>query len=181
MFSFALVYQSQQSNHLPNGTLFQVKVAYIYTPVHDDELTIKPNDIINVTRLVCSLDSLRIFQLTSDVFRWKKAGTKERWMGNWVYFHRTMSHESSKKQVGAVDINEGPPFLSYCSAGSKKDPLTKRKPANGLSALINKEVRGVRWACLSRTFRSFRFRNLFRPHLWKFLRHNRNLQQRRRP
>ncbi|CAF0824681.1 unnamed protein product [Rotaria sordida] len=41
-----------QSNSLPNGTLFQVKVAYAYTPVHDDELTINPNDIVNVTRLV---------------------------------------------------------------------------------------------------------------------------------
>ncbi|CAF4874517.1 unnamed protein product, partial [Rotaria magnacalcarata] len=36
----------------PNGILFQVKVAYGYTPIHDDELTINPNDIINVTRLV---------------------------------------------------------------------------------------------------------------------------------
>jgi hypothetical protein len=49
---FNLVFQSQQSNNLPNGTLFQVKVAYAYTPVHDDELSINPNDIINVTRLV---------------------------------------------------------------------------------------------------------------------------------
>ena len=47
-----LVFQSQQSNGLPNGTLFQVKVAYAYTPVHDDELNINPNDIINVTRMV---------------------------------------------------------------------------------------------------------------------------------
>jgi hypothetical protein len=47
-----LVYQAQQSNNLPNGTLFQVKVAYGYTPVHDDELAINPNDIINVTRMV---------------------------------------------------------------------------------------------------------------------------------
>lgn len=39
-----------QSNH--HGNLFQVKVAYAYTPVHDDELDIKPNDIIQVTRLV---------------------------------------------------------------------------------------------------------------------------------
>jgi phosphorylcholine metabolism protein LicD len=50
-----LVFQTQQSNNLPNGILFQVKVAYGYTPVHDDELTINPNDIINVTRLVCRL------------------------------------------------------------------------------------------------------------------------------
>lgn len=46
------LFQSQQSNGLPNGTLFQVKVAYAYTPVHEDELAINPNDIINVTRLV---------------------------------------------------------------------------------------------------------------------------------
>ncbi|CAF4393382.1 unnamed protein product, partial [Rotaria magnacalcarata] len=44
-------FQSQHSNSLPNGILFQVKVAYGYTPIHDDELTINPNDIINVTRL----------------------------------------------------------------------------------------------------------------------------------
>jgi hypothetical protein len=50
---FILVFQSQPSNGLPNGTLFQVKVAFAYTPVHDDELTINPNDIINVTRMVC--------------------------------------------------------------------------------------------------------------------------------
>jgi hypothetical protein len=48
-----LVFQSQQSNGLPNGTLFQVKVAYAYAPVHDDELAINPNDIVNVTRMVC--------------------------------------------------------------------------------------------------------------------------------
>ncbi len=48
-----LVFQSQQPNGLPNGILFQVKVAYAYAPVHDDELTINPNDIINVTRMVC--------------------------------------------------------------------------------------------------------------------------------
>ena len=81
-FFFCVVFQSQQSNDLPNGTLFQVKVAYSYTPVHDDELTIKPNDIIHVTRLVCSFGSLRIFALTSEVFRWKKGGTKGHWMGN---------------------------------------------------------------------------------------------------
>ncbi|CAF4755550.1 unnamed protein product [Rotaria socialis] len=46
------LFQSQHSNNLPNGTLFQVKVAYGYTPIHDDELTINPNDVINVTRLV---------------------------------------------------------------------------------------------------------------------------------
>ncbi|CAF1563402.1 unnamed protein product [Rotaria magnacalcarata] len=46
------LFQSQHSNSLPNGILFQVKVAYGYTPIHDDELTINPNDIINVTRLV---------------------------------------------------------------------------------------------------------------------------------
>jgi hypothetical protein len=43
-----------QSHLSANGTLFQVKVAYAYTPVHDDELTIKPNDIVNVTRMVNS-------------------------------------------------------------------------------------------------------------------------------
>jgi hypothetical protein len=52
-----LVFQSQQSNGLPNGTLFQVKVAFGYTPVHDDELTINTNDIINVTRMVCCFRS----------------------------------------------------------------------------------------------------------------------------
>ncbi|CAF0785341.1 unnamed protein product [Adineta ricciae] len=46
------LFQTQQSNNLPNGTLFQVKVAYAYTPVHDDELPINPNDIVNVTRMV---------------------------------------------------------------------------------------------------------------------------------
>ena len=46
-FLFSLVFQTNQ-----NGSLFQVKVAYAYTPVHDDELDIKPNDIIQVTRLV---------------------------------------------------------------------------------------------------------------------------------
>jgi hypothetical protein len=53
-----LVFQSQQSSSLPNGTLFQVKVAYPYIPVHDDELSINPNDIINVTRLVCGVSFL---------------------------------------------------------------------------------------------------------------------------
>ncbi len=48
-----LVVQSQQLNSIPNVTLFQVKVDYTYMPIHDDELSIKPNDIINVTRLVC--------------------------------------------------------------------------------------------------------------------------------
>ncbi|CAF5169296.1 unnamed protein product, partial [Rotaria magnacalcarata] len=52
LFISILVFQSQHSNSLPNGILFQVKVAYGYTPIHDDELTINPNDIINVTRLV---------------------------------------------------------------------------------------------------------------------------------
>ncbi|CAF3368612.1 unnamed protein product [Rotaria socialis] len=33
-------------------TLFQVRVNYVYLPNHDDELSIKINDIINVTRLV---------------------------------------------------------------------------------------------------------------------------------
>lgn len=35
-----------------DGTLFQVKAVYTYSPVHDDEISIKPNDIINVTRMV---------------------------------------------------------------------------------------------------------------------------------
>ncbi|CAF1004192.1 unnamed protein product [Didymodactylos carnosus] len=38
--------QSQQP------VLFTVKVVYAYNPVHPDELTIKPNDIINVIRIV---------------------------------------------------------------------------------------------------------------------------------
>jgi hypothetical protein len=58
IFFSILVFQSQQSNNLPNGTLFQVKVAYAYIPVHDDELTINPNDIVNVTRLVCLFISI---------------------------------------------------------------------------------------------------------------------------
>ncbi|UJR09892.1 hypothetical protein I4U23_014114 [Adineta vaga] len=33
-----------------NGFLFQVRAVYTYLPLHDDELSIKPNDIINVTR-----------------------------------------------------------------------------------------------------------------------------------
>lgn len=60
---FLLVFQSQSSGSLPNGTLFQVKVAYAYTPVHDDELAINPNDIINVTRTVCSFLSIRSMPL----------------------------------------------------------------------------------------------------------------------
>jgi len=36
-----------------NGTLFQVKAVYTYLPLHDDEISMKPNDIINVTRMVC--------------------------------------------------------------------------------------------------------------------------------
>lgn len=36
-----------------DGTLFQVRAVYTYLPIHDDEISIKPNDIINVTRLVC--------------------------------------------------------------------------------------------------------------------------------
>ncbi|UJR36206.1 hypothetical protein I4U23_028938 [Adineta vaga] len=47
-----ILFQSQQSSNLPNGTLFQVKVAYAYTPVHEDELSINTNDIVNVTRMV---------------------------------------------------------------------------------------------------------------------------------
>ncbi|CAF0927877.1 unnamed protein product [Adineta ricciae] len=35
-----------------NGTLFQVRAVYTYLPLHDDELSIEPNDIINVTRTV---------------------------------------------------------------------------------------------------------------------------------
>lgn len=62
-----LVFQSQQSNNLPNGVLFQVKVAYAYTPVHDDELSIKPNDIINVTRLVRLFSSELLFDRRSMI------------------------------------------------------------------------------------------------------------------
>jgi hypothetical protein len=36
-----------------DGTLFQVRVIYTYLPLHNDELSMKPNDIINVTRMVC--------------------------------------------------------------------------------------------------------------------------------
>lgn len=32
--------------------LFQVKAVYAYSPVHEDELAIKPNDMINVIRVV---------------------------------------------------------------------------------------------------------------------------------
>ncbi len=35
-----------------DGTLFQVKAVYTYVPVHDDEISVKPNDIINVIRIV---------------------------------------------------------------------------------------------------------------------------------
>ncbi|CAF1270187.1 unnamed protein product [Adineta steineri] len=39
-------------NASQNGTLFQVRAVYTYLPLHDDELSIKPNDTINVTQLV---------------------------------------------------------------------------------------------------------------------------------
>ncbi|CAF5005489.1 unnamed protein product, partial [Rotaria sp. Silwood1] len=35
-----------------NSTLFQVKALYTYQSMQDDELSIKPNDIINVTQLI---------------------------------------------------------------------------------------------------------------------------------
>ncbi|CAF1022922.1 unnamed protein product, partial [Rotaria sordida] len=42
------------NNQIPsqNSTSFQVRAVYTYLPIHDDELSIKPNDIINVTRLI---------------------------------------------------------------------------------------------------------------------------------
>jgi len=45
--------RSLANNEIPSqdGTLFQVRVVYTYLPIHDDELSIKPNDIINVTRI----------------------------------------------------------------------------------------------------------------------------------
>ena len=38
---------------MPNETLFQVKAIYSYSRIHKDELSIKPNDLIHVTRMVC--------------------------------------------------------------------------------------------------------------------------------
>ncbi|CAF3543311.1 unnamed protein product [Adineta steineri] len=98
------LFQSQQSNNLPNGTLFQVKVAYIYTPVHEDELSINPNDIINVTRMV-----------------------EEGW------YEGTLNGK-----LGLFPSN----YVTRITdeTNHKKDPPIKRKPVNGLSALVNKEV-----------------------------------------
>jgi len=91
-----------QSNH--QGSLFQVKVAYQYTPVHDDELDIKPNDIIQVTRLV-------------------EEGWYEGILGD---------------KKGLFPSN----YVTRISdeASTKKEPSNKRKPSNGLGALIQKSV-----------------------------------------
>ncbi|CAF2386819.1 unnamed protein product [Rotaria sp. Silwood2] len=93
-----------QSNSLPNGTLFQVKVAYGYAPVHDDELTINTNDIINVTRLV-----------------------EEGWYEGIL-----------NGKLGLFPSNYVTRITDETS--NKKDPPIKRKPVNGLSALVNKEI-----------------------------------------
>lgn len=134
-----LVFQTQQSNNLPNGTLFQVKVAYAYTPVHDDELPINPNDIVNVTRMVrqvlCSCPVIK-----HVMFRLKKAGTKEYWMVNLAYFHQITSHVLLKKMVSRKERI----FVWFenksIEIGSKKDPPVKRKPVNGVGVMFNKDV-----------------------------------------
>ena len=134
-----LVFQTQQSNNLPNGTLFQVKVAYAYTPVHDDELSINPNDIVNVTRMVCQvLCSCPVIKHL--MFRSKKVGMKEYWMANLVYFHQITSHGLLKKIVSRKERI----FVWFenelIGIGSKKDPPVKRKPVNGVGVMFNKDV-----------------------------------------
>ena len=68
-----------------------MKAVYAYSPVHEDEMSIKANDVINVTRLVSGIRSVRT--LSSGVFfpyRLKKVGMKVFSMEIVVYFHRIM-------------------------------------------------------------------------------------------
>ncbi len=51
LFFFLLYFRSFLA--LQDGILFQVRAVYTYLPIHEDEISIKPNDIINVTRMVC--------------------------------------------------------------------------------------------------------------------------------
>lgn len=87
---------------------------------------------------LCSLS--RLLSLFKYQFRSKKDGTKVFSMGKKDYFHRTMSHESPMKPVNAPHrlIDQCIDWLDHL--GAKKDPLTKRKPSNGLNALVHREV-----------------------------------------
>jgi hypothetical protein len=72
------------------------------------------------------------------IFRWKKDGMKVFLMENWVYFHRIMLHGLLKRRVRSTEGFERNFFNDWID--NKKDPPVKRKPINGLGALINKEV-----------------------------------------
>jgi len=52
---------------MQDGTLFQVRAVYTYLPLHDDEMSIKPNDIINVIRVVCLKTKIFFFRMSCYV------------------------------------------------------------------------------------------------------------------
>lgn len=163
-----------QSNHLPNGTLFQVKVAYGYVPVHDDELSINTNDIINVTRLVrCTPEKMR------GRFLYVRVQVEEGWyegvldgkLGLFPSNYVTRLTEETSKN----NLVERRHSYEIDRLGSKKDPPMKRKPANGLSALISKEVRVTTMFSPTRVACPSRYKNLFLQRLWSLSRRIPNL------
>ena len=101
------------------------------------------------------------------VFRLKKDGTKVFSMGNWDCFLRIMLHDWLKIIVGENETNweRERVIVVFWKLDNKKDPPVKRKPVNGLSALISKEVCRTEFDLSKRLFWKSRSINRLRRYL----------------
>lgn len=105
---------------MQDGTLFQVRAVYTYLPLHDDEMSIKPNDIINVIRVVCLKTKIFFFRMSCYV------QAEEGWY------------------EGILDGKQGLFPSNYVTRihdeKQKANQSTKQKPVSGLRTLVKNEA-----------------------------------------